>query len=81
MRSLIVIPTYNERENIGELLTQVFAAAPATDALVIDDNSPDGTGQVVDEIAARDPRVHVAAPGGQAGPWHRLRARLPLRDG
>ena len=67
MRSLIVIPTYNERENIGELLNQVFAAAPATDALIIDDNSPDGTGQVVDAIAARDPRVHVLHRAGKLG--------------
>jgi dolichol-phosphate mannosyltransferase len=67
VRSLIVIPTYNERQNIGELLDQVFAAAPATDALVIDDNSPDGTGQVVDAIAARDPRVHVLHRAGKLG--------------
>lgn len=67
MRSLIVIPTYNERENIGDLLGKVFAAAPATDVLVIDDNSPDGTGQVVDEIAARDPRVHVLHRAGKLG--------------
>ena len=67
MRSLIVIPTYNERENIADLLKQVFDAAPATDVLVIDDNSPDGTGQVVDEIAARDPRVHVLHRAGKLG--------------
>ena len=67
MRSLIVIPTYNERENISDLLKQVFDAAPATDALVIDDNSPDGTGIVADEIAARDPRVHVLHRAGKLG--------------
>ncbi len=67
MRSLIVIPTYNERENINTLLNQVFAAAPATDVLIIDDNSPDGTGQVADEIAARDRRVHVLHRTGKLG--------------
>ncbi|HEU0026340.1 MAG TPA: glycosyltransferase, partial [Ktedonobacterales bacterium] len=41
MRSLIVIPTYNERENIAALLEQIFAVAPAAEALVIDDHSPD----------------------------------------
>ncbi len=67
MRSLIVIPTYNERENIGALLKQVFDAAPATDILVIDDNSPDGTGKLVDEIAAGDTRVHVLHRTGKLG--------------
>jgi dolichol-phosphate mannosyltransferase len=67
VKSLIVIPTYNERENIGDLLNQVFAAAPAANVLIIDDNSPDGTGQIVDEIAARDPRVHVLHRAGKLG--------------
>ena len=67
MRSLIVIPTYNERENIGALLERVFDAAPATDVLIIDDNSPDGTGQVVDALAARDPRVHALHRAGKLG--------------
>ena len=67
MRTLIVIPTYNERENIADLLDKVFAQAPQTNILVIDDNSPDGTGQVVDEIAARDPRVHILHRAGKLG--------------
>jgi dolichol-phosphate mannosyltransferase len=64
---LIVIPTYNERENIPVLLDTIFNVAPATDILIIDDNSPDGTGQIVDEIAARDPRVHVIHRAGKQG--------------
>lgn len=60
MRALIVIPTYNEIENIPGLLEQVLATTPeSTEVLVVDDNSPDGTGQKVDEIAARSPRVHA----------------------
>ena len=67
MRTLIVIPTYNERENIATLLDQIFAQAPQADILVIDDHSPDGTGQVVDEIAARDQRVHIVHRAGKLG--------------
>lgn len=67
MRSLIVIPTYNERENIGGLLDDVLRIAPATDILVIDDNSPDGTGQLLDELHTRIPRVHVLHRPGKMG--------------
>jgi dolichol-phosphate mannosyltransferase len=67
VRSLIAIPTYNERENIGVLIEQVLSYAPTTDLLIIDDNSPDGTGQLVDELAARDPRIHVMHRAGKLG--------------
>ncbi|MDE3230254.1 MAG: polyprenol monophosphomannose synthase [Chloroflexota bacterium] len=67
MRSLIAIPTYNERENIGVLLRDVFTYAPETDVLVIDDNSPDHTGEYVDELAKRDPRIHVLHRAGKLG--------------
>ncbi len=67
MRSLIAIPTYNERENIGALIEQVLANAPTTDLLIIDDNSPDGTGQLVDELAKNDPRIHVMHRAGKLG--------------
>jgi dolichol-phosphate mannosyltransferase len=67
VRTLIVIPTYNERENIATLIEDIFAQAPETDILVIDDHSPDGTGQVVDEIAARDPRVRALHRAGKLG--------------
>ncbi|MGH2516879.1 MAG: polyprenol monophosphomannose synthase [Ktedonobacterales bacterium] len=67
MRSLIVIPTYNERENIAGLIDDVLRIAPATDVLVIDDNSPDGTGQLLDELHIRVPRVSVLHRPGKMG--------------
>ncbi|MGO8949458.1 MAG: polyprenol monophosphomannose synthase [Ktedonobacterales bacterium] len=67
MKSLIVIPTYNEYENIAELIADVLNAVPTTDLLVIDDNSPDGTGKLVDEIAARDTRVNIIHRPGKLG--------------
>jgi dolichol-phosphate mannosyltransferase len=67
VRSLIVIPTYNERENIAELIAQVFAHAPTSDLLIIDDNSPDGTGKLVDQLAASDARIHVMHRPGKLG--------------
>jgi len=56
---LITIPTYNERENIGALLSELRARYPTADLLVVDDNSPDGTGEVVAALAARDPRIQL----------------------
>jgi dolichol-phosphate mannosyltransferase len=67
VKTLIAIPTYNERENIGELIKQVFTYAPETDLLVIDDNSPDRTGDLLDELAAQDPRIHVMHRPGKLG--------------
>ncbi len=67
MRTLIVTPTYNERENLETFLAGVFAVMPNVDVLVVDDNSPDGTGQLADEIAARDPRVRVKHRPGKMG--------------
>ncbi|HEX6817774.1 MAG TPA: polyprenol monophosphomannose synthase [Ktedonobacterales bacterium] len=67
MKTLIVIPTYNERENIAGLIDDVLRAAPLADLLVIDDNSPDGTGALVDEIGARQPRVRAVHRPGKLG--------------
>lgn len=59
-RVLVIIPTYNERENLPLIHRRVIAACPDVHILVVDDNSPDGTGQLADELAAADPdRVHV----------------------
>jgi len=58
-RALVIIPTYNERENITRLIDAVLYQDPSIDVLVIDDGSPDGTGQLADEIAAVNPRVNV----------------------
>ncbi len=66
-RSLIVTPTYNERENLEPFLEGVFRWAPKAHVLVVDDNSPDGTGRLADEIAARDPRVRVMHRPGKMG--------------
>ena len=57
--TLIIIPTYNERENVRAIALAVFAASPDVDILFVDDNSPDGTGAIVDEMAAADSRVKV----------------------
>jgi dolichol-phosphate mannosyltransferase len=58
-RALVIVPTYNERENIERLIATVLAQDPSLDVLVVDDGSPDGTGEVVDRIAAANPRVHA----------------------
>ncbi|MBF5046323.1 polyprenol monophosphomannose synthase [Aggregicoccus sp. 17bor-14] len=57
--ALVCIPTYNERENLEPIVRAVLAADPRVDILVVDDNSPDGTGQVADALAAELPRVRV----------------------
>jgi dolichol-phosphate mannosyltransferase len=67
MRTLIVTPTYNERSNLPTFVDAVRAAAPEVDILVVDDASPDGTGEVADEIARRDPRVSVLHRAGKLG--------------
>jgi dolichol-phosphate mannosyltransferase len=57
--ALVVIPTYNERDNIGPITEAVLAAEPRADILIVDDNSPDGTGQLADALAAKQPRIAV----------------------
>ena len=66
-RALVVIPTYNERENIPRLVPLVLEKDPGIDVLIIDDASPDGTGDVADGIAAENPRVHVLHREGKLG--------------
>ncbi|MBT2498025.1 polyprenol monophosphomannose synthase [Agromyces sp. ISL-38] len=58
-RPLVVIPTYNERENLADTVARVRAAVPAASVLVVDDSSPDGTGDLADELAAADTAVQV----------------------
>lgn len=58
-RLLVVIPTYNEAENIRLILDRLRAAQPSCDILVVDDGSPDGTGDIAEEYAARDAAIHV----------------------
>ncbi|GLY51363.1 polyprenol monophosphomannose synthase [Lentzea sp. NBRC 102530] len=64
---LVVIPTYNERDNIGKIVKRLHAALPDVHVLVVDDGSPDGTGQLADEMAAADDRVHVMHRTEKAG--------------
>jgi dolichol-phosphate mannosyltransferase len=59
MKTLIIIPTYNEKDNLGPLLKEIFSYAPETDILIVDDNSPDGTGEFADEIHQQNSRVNV----------------------
>ncbi|MDQ1633556.1 MAG: apolipoprotein N-acyltransferase [Frankiaceae bacterium] len=66
-RVLVCIPTYEERENLPDTLTRLRAAVPEADVLVIDDASPDGTGEIADRLAATDPSVHVLHRAGKAG--------------
>ncbi len=58
-RALVIVPTYNERENIAKLIETVLAQDARLDMLVVDDGSPDGTGAIVDAIREREPRVNV----------------------
>jgi dolichol-phosphate mannosyltransferase len=67
MRVLIIIPTYNERDNIGPLVAQIHDALPVADVLIVDDNSPDGTGQAADALAQKDPRLFVLHRPGKLG--------------
>ncbi len=67
MRTLVILATYNEAENLEALVAEVLASLVAADVLVVDDNSPDGTGAVADRLAAADPRVHVIHREGKLG--------------
>ncbi|UOY02531.1 polyprenol monophosphomannose synthase [Blastococcus sp. PRF04-17] len=58
-RVLVIVPTYNEAENLGQILERLQASVPEAHALVVDDGSPDGTGDLAEAVAARDERVHV----------------------
>lgn len=64
---LVVIPTYEERENLGRVVARLNAAVPDADILVVDDASPDGTGELAEEMAAKDPRVRVLHREGKNG--------------
>jgi len=67
MRVLVVLPTYNEAENISLLIPELLKLPGAVEICVVDDNSPDGTGQIADAFAAQDSRVHVVHRTGKLG--------------
>lgn len=64
---LVIIPTYNEARNLPQILPQVLAQDPRIEVLVVDDGSPDGTGEMADEYSSREPRVHVLHREGKQG--------------
>jgi dolichol-phosphate mannosyltransferase len=66
-RVLVIIPTYNERENIEQITERVLAAVPDANVLVVDDGSPDGTGKIANELAATDTRIQVMHRTEKAG--------------
>ena len=66
-RVTVVIPTYNESDNIRLITARVRSAVPAADLLIVDDNSPDGTGQIADELAVADQHIHVLHRCAKAG--------------
>lgn len=67
VKSLIAIPTYNERDNIEGLINDIHAVVPETDLLIIDDHSPDGTGELVDQLAATRPYLRAIHRPGKLG--------------
>jgi dolichol-phosphate mannosyltransferase len=66
-RILVIIPTYNEKENVERITARVRAAVPEAHILIADDNSPDGTGPIADRLAAADDQVHVLHRLGKEG--------------
>ncbi|MGH3445457.1 MAG: polyprenol monophosphomannose synthase [Nocardioidaceae bacterium] len=66
-RLVMVVPTYNERDNIAPLLARLRSAVPHADVLIVDDGSPDGTGELADRLAAEDPQVDVLHRPAKAG--------------
>lgn len=66
-KALVIIPTYNERENIHAVIERVLGTDPRLEILIVDDNSPDGTGNIVAEESARNPRLHLMRRAGKMG--------------
>ena len=75
-RAIVVVPTYNEAENLPLLVPKILERDPRLEILVVDDDSPDGTGRIADELAAREPRVHVLHRTAKAGLGAAYRAGL-----
>ncbi len=67
LKALVVVPTYNERENIEPLCDAILGQGSTLEVLVVDDNSPDGTGELVQELSAREPRIHLLRREGKLG--------------
>lgn len=67
MKAMVVVPTYNERDNIERLVADILAQDEGIEVLVVDDDSPDGTGEIVDRMAAGNPRLHALHRPGKLG--------------
>ncbi len=68
MKTIVVVPTFNERENVEALVRDLLAlGVPGLEVLIVDDQSPDGTGEAVEKMAATEPRVHLLRRKGPAG--------------
>lgn len=59
MKSLTIIPTYNEIDSLPTIVDRLRAAVPETDVLIVDDNSPDGTGELAEQMSSADEKIHV----------------------
>jgi len=66
-KTLLVVPTYNEVENVGELIRRIRAISPVIDILVVDDGSPDGTAKLVQTLGQADPHTHLLNRGAKLG--------------
>ena len=66
-RVAVIVPTYNERANLEQIASRLRTAVPDADLLIVDDNSPDGTGEAADKLAAGDARIHVLHRPAKAG--------------
>ncbi len=66
-QTLIIVPTYNERESLPRIVDKLLSLSVGVDVLVVDDNSPDGTGKIADELAAKHPQIHILHRAGKEG--------------
>ncbi len=67
MKTIVVVPTYNERDNVAALAASVLVQHPDIHILFVDDNSPDGTGRIIDDLASENNRIHVLHREGKLG--------------
>ena len=67
LKTYVIVPTYNEKENLGQLIPQLLGSPSLVHVIIVDDNSPDGTGELADLMAANSPRVHVIHRPGKLG--------------